>query len=473
MNQKIKRTVAALLAVVTLSVSAISANAKSFEDKLSEAEKEIAAAKSEINSLEDRLKKQEAEKKKNEAAIAELEKEGQLTLEKKQLLDEEMEYLLREIEITEDIISNYEVQITYKKQDIEKTEKELEEQRELFSEHFRNDYIQGSTKLKYIEYLFSSDSIGDFISNFNYVASMMNYEKHLVNKMETLIVSLQSQQDELEKTLTEQQEYVKTLDVKKGDVEVLSEQTIAYMLQIVEDADKLAEYSKELEDGEAEIEAEIARLEKERDELVKTKEDLIKEEEARKEAERIAEEERKKAEEEAKKNEILNNNTSSGSSSSIPSSSKNIRFDKNSVGVWQWPVDYTKFKWTEDFGYRVDPITHEKGKWHGAVDLALGAGNNIYAVDAGVVLIAKSSSSYGNYVVILHDNGMKTLYAHASKLLVSEGDRVAQGKIIALVGTTGYSTGNHLHFVVYNKSGVAVHPFDYFPTLSKGLKLYL
>lgn len=470
MNCKIKKITALFLATLTFAVSAINANAATYQEKLDAAEKEIAAAKSEINSLEKQLKQQAAEKKKNEQAIAELEAEGELTLAKKNLLDEEMAYLLEEIDITESIIDKYEIQITYKKEDIAATEKELAEQRELFTEHFRNDYIQGSTKMKYLEYLFSSGSIGDFISNLSYVASMMNYEKHLVNKMETLIVQLESQQRELEETLAAQQVYVTELDTKKDDVEKLTDETIAYMLQIVEDAEKLAEYNKELEAGTDEIEAEIARLEKERNELVQTKEDIIKEEEARLEAERKAEEERKKAEEEAKRaeEEANKNNGSSSSSSSL----KNIKFDDNAAGTWQWPVDYSKFRWTEDYGYRVDPISGKKGSWHGAVDLALSAGSNIYAVDAGVVLIAKRSSSYGNYVVILHDNGMKTLYAHASKLLVSEGDRVAQGKVIALVGSTGYSTGNHLHFVVYNKSGATVHPFDYFPTLSKGLKKY-
>lgn len=475
MNCKIKKITALFLATLTFAVSAINANAATYQEKLDAAEKEIAAAKSEINSLEKQLKQQAAEKKKNEQAIAELEAEGELTLAKKNLLDEEMAYLLEEIDITESIIDKYEIQITYKKEDIAATEKELAEQRELFTEHFRNDYIQGSTKMKYLEYLFSSGSIGDFISNLSYVASMMNYEKHLVNKMETLIVQLESQQRELEETLAAQQVYVTELDTKKDDVEKLTDETIAYMLQIVEDAEKLAEYNKELEAGADEIEAEIARLEKERNELVQTKEDIIKEEEARLEAERKAEEERKKAEEEAKRAEEeanKNNGSSSSGSSSSSSSSKNIKFDDNAAGTWQWPVDYSKFRWTEDYGYRVDPISGKKGSWHGAVDLALSAGSNIYAVDAGVVLIAKRSSSYGNYVVILHDNGMKTLYAHASKLLVSEGDRVAQGKVIALVGSTGYSTGNHLHFVVYNKSGATVHPFDYFPTLSKGLKKY-
>lgn len=470
MNCKIKKITALFLATLTFAVSAINANAATYQEKLDAAEKEIAAAKSEINSLEKQLKQQAAEKKKNEQAIAELEAEGELTLAKKNLLDEEMAYLLEEIDITESIIDKYEIQITYKKEDIAATEKELAEQRELFTEHFRNDYIQGSTKMKYLEYLFSSGSIGDFISNLSYVASMMNYEKHLVNKMETLIVQLESQQRELEETLAAQQVYVTELDTKKDDVEKLTDETIAYMLQIVEDAEKLAEYNKELEAGTDEIEAEIARLEKERNELVQTKEDIIKEEEARLEAERKAEEERKKAEEEAKRAEEEANKNNGSSSSS--SSSKNIKFDDNAAGTWQWPVDYSKFRWTEDYGYRVDPISGKKGSWHGAVDLALSAGSNIYAVDAGVVLIAKRSSSYGNYVVILHDNGMKTLYAHASKLLVSEGDRVAQGKVIALVGSTGYSTGNHLHFVVYNKSGATVHPFDYFPTLSKGLKKY-
>ena len=97
------------------------------------------------------------------------------------------------------------------------------------------------------------------------------------------------------------------------------------------------------------------------------------------------------------------------------------------------------------------------GRNHKGIDIASPAGTPIYAAQAGTVVTSRYSNSYGYYVIIDHGNGYKTLYAHCSKLLVSVGEAVYQGEVIALVGTTGISTGNHLHFEV-QKDGVKLNP---------------
>ena len=91
----------------------------------------------------------------------------------------------------------------------------------------------------------------------------------------------------------------------------------------------------------------------------------------------------------------------------------------------------------------------------------MGYTSSIYAAKSGTVIVSQYSSSYGNYVVISHANGESTLYAHMSKRLVSEGDKVTQGQTIGLVGTTGSSTGNHLHFEV-RLNGQRQDPLNYF-----------
>ena len=99
---------------------------------------------------------------------------------------------------------------------------------------------------------------------------------------------------------------------------------------------------------------------------------------------------------------------------------------------------------------------------YNGVDIGAPKGTGIYAAAGGIVLVARSSGwngGYGNYVVIQHDNGTQTLYSHASKVLVSAGDRVAQGQTIATVGATGLATGNHLHFEVRG----AKNPLSNFP----------
>ncbi len=111
------------------------------------------------------------------------------------------------------------------------------------------------------------------------------------------------------------------------------------------------------------------------------------------------------------------------------------------------------------FGYRVNPVTGNYGI-HGGIDLSANSGTAIKAVLSGKVLKSKYSSDYGNFVTIDHGDGLITLYAHCSKLLVKAGDTVKQGDTIALVGSTGRSTGPHLHLEV-RINDVRINP-DYF-----------
>lgn len=102
---------------------------------------------------------------------------------------------------------------------------------------------------------------------------------------------------------------------------------------------------------------------------------------------------------------------------------------------------------TSEFGGRINPITNVSEK-HKGLDLSASEGSDIYAAADGEVILAQSSSSYGNYIIIDHGGGLKTLYAHCSKLLTEKGDIVKKGQVIAKVGSTGQSTRPHLHFEV-------------------------
>ena len=124
-----------------------------------------------------------------------------------------------------------------------------------------------------------------------------------------------------------------------------------------------------------------------------------------------------------------------------------------------WPIK-DSFGISDGYGERT---VFGNYSFHYAVDLATGAGTPIYAADGGVVTAAEYSSSYGYYVMIKHDNGQETLYAHMqSEPLVSVGERVYQGQQIGDVGMTGYATGPHLHFEV-RINGERVNPLNYLP----------
>lgn len=114
---------------------------------------------------------------------------------------------------------------------------------------------------------------------------------------------------------------------------------------------------------------------------------------------------------------------------------------------------------TSEYGWRTHPITGNR-KFHAGIDFGAGYGQPIYAVAAGRVTLAGNKGGYGNTVVIEHSNRESTLYGHASELLVSAGQQVVQGQLIGRVGSTGFSTGPHLHFEVHiNRQHTNPRPF--------------
>jgi len=127
-------------------------------------------------------------------------------------------------------------------------------------------------------------------------------------------------------------------------------------------------------------------------------------------------------------------------------------------GKFTWPCpSYVAI--TDEFGYRTDPI-NGRTSYHSGLDMGAPGGSPILAAYDGVVVAAAYDSSMGNYVMINHGGGLYTVYMHSSKLLCKKDDIVTRGEKIALVGTTGRSTGNHLHFSVrYNGSYVDPNPY--------------
>ena len=128
------------------------------------------------------------------------------------------------------------------------------------------------------------------------------------------------------------------------------------------------------------------------------------------------------------------------------------------TGGWLYPLPY-QCQVTDSYGYRIHPLTG-KYSWHNGVDFGAAANTAILATKSGTVTTAAYSKAWGYYVVINHGDGYSSLYAHQPSLSVSVGDYVTQGQTIGYVGSTGYSTGPHLHFTIYY-NGSDVNPFNY------------
>jgi murein DD-endopeptidase MepM/ murein hydrolase activator NlpD len=168
-----------------------------------------------------------------------------------------------------------------------------------------------------------------------------------------------------------------------------------------------------------------------------------------------AEEEKRKSEAEYDRLLAISDNIKSmlqgmESASAMPSSGGN--------GSFVWPCSGTI---TSYFGWRVHPIFGTR-KYHSGMDIGVDYGTPIHAAAAGVVIYSGWMGGYGYAIMIDHGGGLVTIYGHNSSLSVGEGQRVSQGQVVALAGSTGYSTGPHCHFEV-RLHGEVTEPLNYLP----------
>lgn len=131
-----------------------------------------------------------------------------------------------------------------------------------------------------------------------------------------------------------------------------------------------------------------------------------------------------------------------------------------SLTVWAWPTD-NGYRITSNYAWRINPVTRVR-EFHRGIDIAgLGYGKPIYSANNGTVYSAKYSSSYGNYVVVNHNNGYYTLYAHMKSIdsKIKVGQTVSRGQVLGYIGSTGMSTGPHLHFELWNGVWSRISPW--------------
>lgn len=268
----------------------------------------------------------------------------------------------------------------------------------------RVNSIYRNGDISYFDVIFSSENIEDFISGFIFL-------NKIVEQDQTIIASIQDN-----KILAEQK--LKELENTRNQIVDLQKQKEAEEAEYA----KQAKAKSELLDSLA---GEQAALEKEIDSM------------------------------EAQSGSIAAEINSYYSSLSIDDPG----YTYTGNGVFNWPLA-TRGTITSKYGYRVHPISH-RTKMHTGVDIAAPAGTPILAAENGTVILVKSlSTGYGHYVVVSHGSGITTLYAHMSSIIVSVGQSVSRGQKLGGVGTTGSSTGNHLHFEV-RINGSHTNPLGY------------
>ena len=329
-------------------------------------------------------------------------------LEQKRLLDRQISAKVQEIQSTESIIAQYDALIADEQAKLEDTQAKEEIQYELFCKRVRA--MEEAGTVSYWSILFDSADFADLLDRATFVSEIMEADNKIMDDLAALRKSIEAQKAELETSRADQQTQ----------------------------RDALVAQKKELDAKEADAAALVQKIQSQESEYQSSR-DALKREEEEVEAQII------------KKQKEIQAKIAAGQ----------ISFDPGTG--WQWPVP-GRYKITSTFGPRLHPITGLPGN-HTGTDVAAPKGTAILAARGGVVTISTYNNSYGNYVVVQHDNGIATLYAHMSSRAVSEGQIVTQGQTLGYVGSTGSSTGNHLH-LEFRVNGKRQDALNYYPNLS-------
>lgn len=321
-------------------------------------------------------------------------------------LDLQVQSIQNNIDSLNELIVAKEAQIQETQEELEAAEQTATDQYEAMKERIRFMYEQGDSL--YLEMLMGAESFADMLNKADYIEQLSAYDRR---KLEEYLLVVEYTQLCKEELLSEQE----LLDEAKAAAE--------------EEQDNLNALIDEKEVQITAYETDIA-----------TKEAAIREYDA----------------EIAEQNEVIAAlEAQVAAEKAALADATRIRYDG---GVFAWPApSYTRI--SSEYGWRMHPTLGVE-KFHNGVDLAAPGGSPILAAYDGKVVASGYSPSMGNYIMIDHGDTLYTIYMHASALYVSTGDYVTRGQKIAAVGSTGRSTGNHLHFGV-RLNGQYVNPMGY------------
>ena len=392
----------------------------------------LAVTQGDIDELREQSEELNSRISEIEDKLEELSRQEFKTIAQKELYDEQIALLTEQIETTKATIKEYDRLIEIAEENLRLALDAEHVQYDLMCERVRSMEERGT--ISYLEILFGARSFSDFLGRLDFVTG-------IIKRDETVMDDYRALQE-------------KTLE-RRAELDGLRSESQAEKAELESQNAALEKKRKEAEDLIASIQANEAEYEALREELEARDAELadrIAEAEAEYAAQIAAEEARRRAEEEA------------AAASSGWYYEERIGGGYSAGGVdFIWPAG-SYYDITSYFGYRSAESTGYVGStYHQGIDI----GNVFYstpvvAAASGVVTIAEYSSSAGNYVCISHGNGVSTVYMHMSYLTVSAGETVYQGEQIGVTGSTGNSSGPHLHFGVMI-DGYYVDPLDYLP----------
>ena len=371
----------------------------------------LAVTQAEIDKLKNEANDLGNQKKELEAKLKELAGDKAKVLEQKKVLDQQIANTSAQIGNVEAQIADYASLITQTEEELADAEKREEAQYELFCQRVRA--MEESGEVSYWSVLFGASSFTDMLARLDDVNEVMEADQKVIDDLKTLQVEITEKKEQLEDSKAEREAAKADLVSKKSELDKQRKQAISLV--------------NEINDNEQENKETLAALDAEEDRILA-------------EALRLS---KKLAEEQAAQGKSPQSNP----------------------GGYIWPVDSRYI--TSTVGGRASPggigSTNHKG-----IDIGrVGYTTEIHAAKAGTVIVSQYSSSYGNYVVISHGSGNTTLYGHMSSRKVQAGQYVNQGDVIGITGSTGHSTGPHLHFEI-TENGVRINPLNHGAQPCKG-----
>jgi murein DD-endopeptidase MepM/ murein hydrolase activator NlpD len=342
------------------------------------------------------------------------------TMKKKENLDGQISNLSAQISNAEKQIATYASLISQTEAELKDAQQREQAQYDLFCRRVRAMEEQGD--VSYWSVLFKATSFPDLLSRLDAVNEIMDSDQRVIDDLQALQEEISAKQTSLEQDKADSEAVKSDLVSKKNELD--QQRSAANALVAKLNASK-GSYEDTMDDLSAEEE-------KVQNRIVALSRQLAAEIEAA----------RKKAEAAGKKD------NASGAAVS--------------ASGYIWPV--SSHKVNSGFGYRSASSTNGVGStYHKGIDIGgVGYNTTVHAAKAGEVIVSQYSSSYGNYVVIAHGSGNTTLYGHMSSRSVSVGQYVSQGDAIGVTGSTGHSTGPHLHFEI-SINGERVNPLNYLP----------
>ena len=362
---------------------------------------QASVTQSDIQNIKDELSDIRSQKKEAEEKLKSIRNDLSKAKEQVELIQNQVLLCEQEINTSQAMLDKYDAQIEEKRLEIQALEEQEAAQYQEFYQQVR--WMEETGGVSYLSILFEANSFADMLEYTMLISDIMDYSNRIIDDLKATQASLAEAREALESDRADQALVQAELEEQKAELEQKRADAQALLNQIAASESEYAAEAKKLAESEARINKELKDAE-------------------RKYAQQLAELERQRQQ---------NNN--------------NVNMTS---GNWYWPLP-NRYKISSLFGSRIDPINGRRDN-HTGTDIPAPSGTPIYAAQDGIVTTVnrnKNSSSYGYYCIISHGNGYATLYAHQCQVPpVSEGQTVSKGQVIGYVGTTGRSTGNHLHF---------------------------